>query len=399
MINRRVFVAGLGGAGAATILLSQAGTVFAAGEGDISLGVLTPLTGSGGGYGPSMAKVAAQVVEEVNAAGGLLGRKIRLTTEDTQTNPEAAMRSARKLIDIDKVEAIVGLWAGSETTAVAPLCWESQTVVMTVSGAETITKMPHQGYIFRTQPTTTLQGEKAAELIIGLGGKKVMFMTPQTPFADTQFAAFKAKIEAAGGTADRIVYDDRKPTLRSEVDSALRAAPDFIMAAGYTPDTIVLLRDLFRASFKGGIVSNSYAVNQTVLEQLPADVMEGIYTLSPSPATGSSGFTKVSEILGTTNPDPYSCQVYDQINLTLLAIAQAGSAEGTAIRDALRSVSQGGGKPVASAVEGMPLIAGGEKVDYQGASGDCTFTDIGDITDAQFVYARVKQGVFEPFTR
>ena len=127
-------------------------------QGDpIKLATLTPLTGAGGPYGPVMAKAAAAVVEEVNEAGGVLGRRIELVSEDDQTNPEAGVRAARKLIDVDKVSAIMGTWASSVTTAVAPLCWESKTFLCTVSGADSITQLPHQGYLIRTQPNSTLQ--------------------------------------------------------------------------------------------------------------------------------------------------------------------------------------------------------------------------------------------------
>ena len=123
----------------------------------IKLATLTPLTGAGGSYGPVMAKVAAAVVEEVNEAGGVLGRKVELVSEDDQTSPEAGVRAARKLIDVDKVAAIMGTWASAVTTAVAPLCWESKTFLCTVSGADSITQLPHQGYLIRTQPNSTLQ--------------------------------------------------------------------------------------------------------------------------------------------------------------------------------------------------------------------------------------------------
>jgi branched-chain amino acid transport system substrate-binding protein len=123
----------------------------------IKIATLTPLTGAGGPYGPVMAKVAAAVVEEVNAAGGVLGRKVVLVSEDDQTNPDVGVRAARKLIDVDKVSAILGTWASSVTTAVAPLCWESKTFLCTVSGADSITLLPHQGYLVRTQPNTVLQ--------------------------------------------------------------------------------------------------------------------------------------------------------------------------------------------------------------------------------------------------
>ncbi len=69
----------------------------------IKIATLTPLTGAGGSYGPVMAKAAASVVEEVNKAGGVLGRRVVLVSEDDQTSPEAGVRAARKLIDVDKV--------------------------------------------------------------------------------------------------------------------------------------------------------------------------------------------------------------------------------------------------------------------------------------------------------
>ncbi|HUG37499.1 MAG TPA: ABC transporter substrate-binding protein [Candidatus Limnocylindrales bacterium] len=95
------------------------------------LGALNPLTGAGGSYGPSMRKAIEWVISEVNAAGGVAGRQVQLAAEDDQTNPEAAVRAARKLIDVDKVAAIMGTWASSVTTAVAPLCWESKTFLTT----------------------------------------------------------------------------------------------------------------------------------------------------------------------------------------------------------------------------------------------------------------------------
>ena len=130
----------------------------------IRLGALVPLTGAGGSYGPAMAKIAKVVVDGVNAVGGINGRKLDLIVEDDQTSPEAAVRAARKLIDIDKVVAIMGTWASAVTTAVAPLCWESKTFLTTTSGADSITLLPHQGYLIRTQPNTTAAGSQVRRI-------------------------------------------------------------------------------------------------------------------------------------------------------------------------------------------------------------------------------------------
>lgn len=358
----------------------------------IRLGTLTPLTGAGGPYGPVMANCVRAVINEVNGAGGVLGRQVQLVSEDDQTNPEAGLRAARKLIDVDQVAAIMGTWASAVTTAVAPLCWESRTFLATVSGADSITGLPHNGWLIRTQPNTTLQGRKFGEYIVELGAKRAFFMAPQTPFTQSQFANMKTALERGGGSIDMLIYDNNKPSLRTEVDQALRARPEVLVLGGYTPDTTVLLRDIFRAGFRGKVLAYAYSVNQQMIGSLPNEVTEGIYTLAPSPAEGSAGFDRVKRIVGSDNPDPYTCQIYDHINLILLAMAQGGDGTGQTIHDNIRRVSQGGGDRVDNAMDGLRAIAAGKKVDYDGASGPCDFTDAGDISDCKFRYEQVRAG-------
>jgi branched-chain amino acid transport system substrate-binding protein len=361
--------------------------------GPIKIGTLTPLTGAGGPYGPVMVKAAKAVVDQVNAAGGVLGRKVELVSEDDQTSPEAGVRAARKLIDVDKVSAILGTWASAVTTAVAPLCWESKTFLATTSGADSITQLPHQGYLIRTQPNTTLQGRKFGEFTVAQGAKRVFFLAPQTPFTKSQFDFITESVKKGGGETALLIYDDKKPAYRSEIDEMLRFKPDAVIFGGYTPDTTVLLKDLFRSGYSGLKVAFGYAVNQKLVESVPAEVVEKTYTISPSPAEGSKAYDNLVKMIGVAAPDPYTTQIYDQINLVLLAIALAGEASGTAIKDNVRKVSQApGGAKIDNAIDGLKAIAAKQPVDYDGASGPCDFTDIGDIQDCKFRYDQVQGG-------
>src|SRR6266700_2066042 len=345
----------LGGAAAVAGLsaLPQGGLAQSA---PIRIGTLTPLTGSGGPYGPVMVKAVKAVVDEVNGAGGVLGRKVELVSEDDQTNPEAGVRAARKLIDVDKVSAILGTWASSVTTAVAPLCWESKTFLATVSGADSITLLPHQGYLIRTQPNTTLQGRKFGEFTVAQGAKRVFVLAPQTPFTQSQFDNITEAVKKGGGETALLIYDDKKPAYRSEVDEMLRFKPDAVVFGGYTPDPTGLLKDLFRSGYSGLKVAFGYSVNQKLVESVPAEVVEKIYTISPSPAEGSKAYENLVKLIGVAAPDPYTTQIYDQVNLVLKAIAAK------------------------------------QPVDYDGASGPCDFTDIGDIQDCKFRYDQVQGG-------
>ena len=370
------------------------GRIAAAESGPIPLGAITPQTGAGGSYGPPMVKVLQAVVDEVNADGGVLGRKLSLTNEDDETNPDAGVRAARKLIDVNKVCAVMGTWASAVTTAVAPLCWESKTMLFTTSGADSITKLPHGGYIIRTQPNTQLQSARAGEFLLQQGAKRVFGLSAQTPFAVDSYNALGAALQRGGAeVAGDVVYDATKTSYRSEVDAALRAKPDTVFLNSYTPDLIVLMRELYRAGFDGRKLTLGYAANAKLLDALPPDVTEGLMSYAPSPDPGSPAYARVKAILGV-EPDPYSCQVYDHVSLVALSIAAAGEASGAAIHDAVRRVSQGDGQPVSNAVDGLKLIATGKAVNYDGASGPCDFLPSGDIATCKFRFEVAEKGKY-----
>jgi ABC-type branched-subunit amino acid transport system substrate-binding protein len=389
--SRRRFVQ----ATSALALTAFAPAVLRAQGAPLQLGVLTPLTGAGGFDGPRMAKAMQAVIDDVNAAGGLLGRKVVLVIEDDQTNPEAAVRAARKLIDVTKVPAIMGTWASAVTTAVAPLCWESKTFLTTVSGADSITKLPHEGYLIRTQPNNHLQAGKHAEFIASLGVKRCFMMSIQAPFAQpTQERATEVLKQRGSQMMGTLIYDKDKTTYRSEVDQALRTNPDLIYLNGYAPDVTILLRDLFRAGYTGMRFAQSYAVTTKVLESLPHEVTEGVITVQPSADVSSPAYELAKKRLGVAEPDSYETQATDWASLVSLAIAKAKAASGTGIHDNVRRISQGSGTRVYSATEGLKLLAEGKDINYEGASGPCDFTEIGDIVDCKFRYNKVAGGKF-----
>jgi ABC-type branched-subunit amino acid transport system substrate-binding protein len=392
-IARRTVIKGVG---AAAFVAAMPSLVRAQTAEPIRLGTLTPLTGAGGSYGPSMRKAMEWVAEEVNKAGGVIGRRVQLASEDDQTNPDAAVRAARKLIDVDKVAAVMGTWASAVTTAVAPLCWESKTFLTTVSGSDSITLLPHQGYLIRTQPNTQLQISKMAEFMASVGSKRVFALSAQTPFAQATHDVLARELPPRGGAVvGQVVYDKDKTSFRSEIDQALKAKPDMIYLNGYTPDVTVLAKELFRAGYDGKRVAQAYAVNQKFLDALPHEVTEGIYTVAPSPAVESAAYQRLVRALGAGELDPYSCQTHDHISLACLAIAKAKEASGTAMRDNVRKISQGSGQEVDNAVDGLRLLAQGKEINYTGASGPCDFTDLGDIIDTKFRYEQAEKGKFK----
>jgi branched-chain amino acid transport system substrate-binding protein len=390
-LNRRHLLA-LGTTGLGLAALSDA--LRAQGSGPIRIGVLIPLTGATSQFGATMGKAAQLAAEEVNAAGGVKGRKVEVIVEDDQSNPEAAVRAARKLIDVDKVIAVCGTYASSVTSAVAPLCWESRTMLMTASGADSITALPHQGYIVRSSPTSSLQGTRIAEFAVEHGAKNVAFLVPQAPFAQLYIDVITGIVGKAGGKVTGIIYEDKKASYRTEVDRALKASPDAILLGGYVPDTAVILKELFRAGYDKPRIGLSFGVNPKTLDAVPAEVSEGAYSLVPTASVNSQAYKRLVGKMKVEALDAYTCQVYDHINLVALALTRGSSeASGTTIRDNVKQVSHDAqGKVVDSAVDGMKVLAAGGRVNYDGASGPLEFADNGDVKGVFFRYEQIKAG-------
>jgi ABC-type branched-subunit amino acid transport system substrate-binding protein len=390
--TRRTLLKGAGALAAAALMPA---TLRAQNE-PLRLGILTPLTGAGSADGPRMLAAMQAVAKEVNAAGGVLGRQIAFVVEDDQTNPDAAVKAARKLIDVDRVPVIMGTWASAVTTAVAPLCWESKTFLTTVSGADTITKLPHQGYLIRTQPNNFLQATNHAKFILGLGKKRIFALSIQAPFTVPTHDRLAEVLKQGGAEmVGFVIYDKDKTSYRSEVDQALKTKPDMLYLNGYAPDETVVLKDLYKAGYEGGKFAQSYAVTQKVLDSLPQEVTEGIYTVQPSADIDSPAWAAAAKRLAIAQPDSYECQATDWISIVCLTIAKAKAATGTALRDNVRSVTQGTGTKVYTAVEGLGLLAKGQDVNYEGASGPCDFNEIGDILDCKFRFNQVEKGGFK----
>jgi branched-chain amino acid transport system substrate-binding protein len=388
--RRHVLLAGAGALAAPFVVPTPS---LAQPSGPIRIAGLVSLTGGGSPFGPNSRVAHQAVVDEVNAAGGILGRKIQYLAEDDQTNPEAGVRAARKLIDVDNVSAIMSVWASAVGTAVLPLCWENKVMMLAIAAADTIALLPHQGYFVRTQPHTELQGREFAKFAIRVGAKHFYLMMPQTPFTESVFRAIREMCEPRGIKISSVIYDAKKTSFRSEVDEMLRVGPDLLMMGGYQPDNIVMAKDVFRANFKNKVVGFAFGMTPQFIEAAGKEAAEGMYMIEPIPAAGSSAFNRLKALVKRDTLDTYICQAYDHANLAILAMAKAGEASGTAIRDNLRKISNNdAGQKVDNAIDGIKAIAAGKEIKYLGASGPCKFSDIGNIIEVEFRVNQIREG-------
>jgi branched-chain amino acid transport system substrate-binding protein len=383
-------------AGGALALIGRP-RLLAAETAPIRLGLIVPLTEDSGPYGPNIMRAQQAVVAEVNAAGGVLGRPLELAVADDVSSLEATVRAARKLIDGAKVESIMGLWSSADAAAIAPLCWQAKVMMLTLAAADGITALPHQGYVARTQPSTSLQGLQFGRFALGERVRHLFILMPQAAFAEATIKNIKADCEPKGLKISSLVYDVKKTSFRSEIDEVVRARPDMLMLGGYLADTVILAQDAYRAEYKGKIAGFAFAIGPRFIERAGPVIADGAYAIEPVPATTSSAYARLQKLVSMVDLDTYTCQGYDQINLAILAMARGRTPTGTGIRDNLRKIDDRAGLAVDNAPDGLKALAAGKPIDYDGASGPCEFAANGDLVAANFRVSVVRGGAIETY--
>jgi branched-chain amino acid transport system substrate-binding protein len=158
----------------------------------IRIGYPVILSGPGALIGEPSLKGAQMFVDEANAKGGVLGRKLELLVRDTKGNADEAVRIARDLILRENVDFLVGTLTSAEGPAVSPVAKENKTVfvVPVVKTDQLTTPANLHPYVFRTATTTTIEGRTAAELMAKWQVKKVATMSPDYAFGQDLTKAF-----------------------------------------------------------------------------------------------------------------------------------------------------------------------------------------------------------------
>ena len=164
----------------------------AAAQKTIKIGYPVILSGPGALIGEPSLKGAQMFVEEINAKGGVLGRKLELVVRDTKGNADEAVRVARDLILRENVDFLVGTLTSAEGPAVSPVAKENKIVfVPVVKTDQLVTPANLHPYIFRTASNTTIEGRSAAEIMAKWGHvKRVATMSQDYAFGQDVTRAF-----------------------------------------------------------------------------------------------------------------------------------------------------------------------------------------------------------------
>lgn len=364
------------------------------------IGALNPVTGAGSTYGSGMQKSILAAAAEVNAAGGPAGRKFEIVADDSQTSPEPAVLAAKKLIEVNKVGAILGTWSSSVSLAIQPLTKSSNTILMHTSSAPTLFSQNERLLGWGFQSGSKYNGQAMAAAIAREGFKKPVIMAFNNDAATGNVGFFRTSWEAAGGKVlESVVYEPRRTSYRSELQKALTQNPDVIVLSGYLPDTTIILREAYELGATAKFLIPGWAAGPQLISALGAEVLQGVLVYESVPDIEGAAFKRFSEeykkALGTTGEDNvFAAQTYDMVITLALAIEKAGAtADNVTVAKAIREVANPEGQKVASFAEGQKALKAGQKINYEGASGRLDFDDDGNAV-ADFAVFAIDKGKY-----
>lgn len=344
----------------------------------IKIGFIAPLSGDAAVYGEPARNVVNLAVEEINSAGGINGSEVEIIYEDGKCNGKDASNAAQKLINSDKVMAIVGGFCSSESLAAVPIA-ESAKVVLLSPGSSSPDLTGKSPYFFRNYPSDASQGTVLANVAFGeKKWKKVAFIQEQLDYPLGIFKAFSAEFEKLGGTVVKEEFPTNANDFRSQLAKLRTQNPDALFIDTQTPAAAErILKQLSDLKWKPAlIVSDAVSGDLKTVENNKA-ALEGALAAEFGTDSSNPKFSQLLENYKAKYGSELPYQSYGQTEYDAIYV----------LVDGIKAVGYDGEK----------LAAWSRTIrDWDGASGKITIDQNGDRVGGH-VAKVIKNGKVELF--
>lgn len=339
----------------------------------IKIGTVGPLSGNAATYGQSTKHGVEIAVDEVNKAGGISGTQVELVPEDSRGDQTEAANATRKLVEQDKVVAIVGAVLSSETLSGGPIANDAK--VPMISSSSTAPGIPDIGpYIFRNCISDNVQAAQLAEYAVQeLKVKRFAVMFTNNDYGMALRDGFTAKAKELGEVVAVEAYTDGDANFSAQLTKIKAQNPDALYIGGYYTEAAKIAQQAKEMGLKVQLLGAD-GFYSSKLTELGGDAVEGavftagFYSGDTSPAV--QNFVAAYKAKFNEEPDMFAAQAYDAAKIVLEAIKKAGSTDTTKIQAALAATQ-----------------------DFPGITGTTSFTANGDA-EKDIVILKVEQGKF-----
>jgi branched-chain amino acid transport system substrate-binding protein len=333
---------------------------------EIDIGRLLPLTGPAASYGQSEKKGTELALEEINNAGGIQGRKIKIIYEDEKCEPKEGVSAIQKLIDIDKVPLVLGATCSTVTLAVAPIANENKVVLLSpLSSAAEITNAGP--YVFRVMPSDAFQSNVLAKWISDMGYKKIGVLFINNAWGVGVKDAFVKEYQRLGGKVLGIeACNEGEKNFRTQLTKLASLNVDALFLPTMPKEGGQILKQLKELGINKRIFgADAWSVKELLDEAGAA--ANGIYYSVPAQYDGPEyqEFSRKFEAKYGQKPDVNAAGAYDALKIASMTIGKVISKNLPVTGEDIKME--------------MEQVKG-----FKGATGDTTFDKNGDPIGKKF---------------
>ncbi len=356
------------------------------GDGTLTVGTLLPQTGDLAFLGPPEFAGVQTAVDDINAAGGVLGKPVKQVKADSgDGTPDIAGAQTDKLLDAN---ADVVLGAASSSVSLSVIDKITGAGVVQFSPANTSPaldekKTDPKNLYFRTAPSDVLQGAVLANTVLGDGHNNVAILARQDSYGELLAAQVAKGIKAGGGTvAVSKLYSADATNFTAEVNAVAAKKPDAVVLIAFNETTKIIPTMIAKGI--GPKAQQVYFVDGNTADyskDFPKGTLTGVKATYP----GAELTGDFKQRMLKTNPKlkdfTYGPESYDATMLTALAAVEAKTDDPTTFAPDIIKVSKDGTQ-CSTFKDCVALLKKGEDIDYQGVSGPVDLGPTGSPTKA-----------------
>ena len=309
----------------------------------VVIGSISPLTGTNAVQGLDMKRGEQMALEEINAAGGICGRPLKIIWEDTESSSKGGMDAVHKLVEINKVPLIIGAYSSGISLPTGQ--WTNSKKVIQIAEASTSPKLREIGpYFFNIIGLDEVMGTMLAAFALESGANTFASITVNNPFGIGIEIWTKKTIDNAGKKwLEAVRYDEKKTDYRAEIERLFAKKPEAVFFTSYGTESKLILKQAYEMGLKPS--KGWYADYPTMWsnEVIPVSA-EGILGLKIGKARGvrleqyQAAYQK--RYGKGAKQTAFGAYAYDATWVAALALSMAGSTDTDKIAKALHIVGK-----------------------------------------------------------
>ncbi|MFC7045016.1 ABC transporter substrate-binding protein [Halobacteriaceae archaeon GCM10025711] len=380
--NRRNFLKAAGTAGIFATAGCLGGLGGGGSSGPFSIGMVDSRTGSLEEFGTRNKRGMELALADVNAVG-IDGRDLDIIVEDSQSQQQAGVSAAQKLVNQDQVPLLIGAVSSGVSIAIHESVVQGTDVVQ-ISQNSTSPKLSDYPDLMRMSPTGSLQAKALAQLIKEDGHSSVAITWLNNAYGQGVQEAF---VDAYDGDIKyNQPHDQGKASYTNAVTGMADAGADAWLFISYQPEFTTMAQESYDKGYLGDVAlyGSDSVKGPKVLQNIPEGSIDGMTIIAPSAALDQENYKRFAENFNSDygrDPTAWSAYAYDAIVVGALGVQAADEFTGAAIGEVVRDITRPEGQKVYSFEEGQQLLADGasaSEVNYEGVSGPIDLNEKGD---------------------